>query len=590
MAEAIRMPLLSDTMTEGVIAEWHKKVGDEVKADDVIADVETDKAVMEVTPYVDGTLLYIAVDKGQGVPINGIMAIIGKPGEDFQPILDREKNTAPARKPAPKPAETAQPVADTAAPVAKPVADDAAPEAKPAEQAPAQAIPFAEAPKAQPKPGDATVVRMPLLSDTMTEGKIVVWHKKVGDIVKADDAIADVETDKATMEVVPYADGTLLYIGVPEGSAAKINDIIAIVGKPGTDVAPYLDNAAAAPAQAATQQAAPAQAATAQTAVPAAQQAPAAEASAAPVVANSGERVIASPLAKMLASEKGIDLHQLRGSGDNGRIVKRDIDSYQPAAKQAAPAAQPQQAAVTPAPKAAPAYMPPAVMGQEGHTDVPVSQMRRIIAQRLAESKFSAPHFYLTMTITMDKAMESRKAINEVATVKVSFNDLIIKACAMALRKHPQVNSSWMGDFIRQNQHINIGTAVAVEDGLIVPVIKFADQKSLSQISSEASTLIEKARTKKIQPQEFTGNTFTISNLGMMDIDEFTAIINPPDACILAVGKIAATPVVENNAVVIRQLMKLTLSCDHRVVDGAVGSRFLQTLKQHLENPVTMLA
>jgi pyruvate dehydrogenase E2 component (dihydrolipoamide acetyltransferase) len=276
-----------------------------------------------------------------------------------------------------------------------------------------------------------------------------------------------------------------------------------------------------------------------------------------------------------------VNIQDVRGSGDGGRIIKRDVDSYQPQAAPATAKGAPQ--------KSGPQLPPATISIQEGHTDTPVSQMRRIIAQRLAESMFTAPHFYLRMTITMDKAIEARKAINEISPVKVSFNDMMIKACAMALRRHPQVNSSWMGDFIRQNHHIHIGTAVAVDEGLLVPVIKFADQKSLSQISDEAGVLIDKARNKKLQPQEFQGNTFTISNLGMMDIDEFTAIINPPDSCILAVGKIQATPVVENNQVVIRQLMKLTLSCDHRVVDGAVGSRFLQTLKAHLENPVTML-
>ena len=580
------MPLLSDTMKEGVIAEWHKKVGDEVKADDVIADVETDKATMEVTPYVDGTLLYIAVDKGQGVPVNGIMAIVGNPGEDFQSILDKEKNAAPA-----------PPVmvsSSNQTPAAQPIAN-AAPAAPVAEStlAPAEAKP-----QSAPKPGDATVVVMPLLSDTMKEGKIVAWHKKVGDTIKSDDIIADVETDKATMEIMPYADGVLLYIGVKEGEAAKINDIIAIVGKAGTDITPYLNNTggAAQPQAFANEEPVMVSSPNHANAAPAA-----------PVAENtsnhdSDERVKASPLAKKLASDKGIDIHQVAGSGDNGRIIKRDIDTFKPQAAASVPnqaAAQPvaasaqNQAAAKPvmvssqnqAPKAA-AFTP---LGVEGHTDTPVSQMRRIIAQRLAESKFSAPHFYLRMTITMDKAIEARKAINDVSPVKVSFNDLVIKACAMSLRKHPAVNSSWMGDFIRQNHHINIGTAVAVDEGLIVPVIRFADQKSLSQISEEATVLIDKARTKKIQPQEFTGNTFTISNLGMMDIDEFTAIINPPDSCILAVGKIAATPVVENGEVVVRQLMKLTLSCDHRVVDGAVGSRFMQTLKAHLENPVTML-
>ncbi len=550
MAEAIRMPLLSDTMKEGVIAEWHKKVGDKVKSDDVIAEVETDKATMEVMPYVDGTLLYIGVEKGKAAKVNDIIAIIGKEGEDYKSILAGEGN-----KPAAEPAKEApaQPAEQAAA----------APAAEPAKAAPA------------PKPGDATVVRMPLLSDTMKEGKIVAWHKKVGDKIKSDDVMAEVETDKATMEVMPYADGTLLYVGVKEGEAAKVNDIIAIVGKEGTDITAYLNEAPPATGGAATGNAnegnVPAQPAT-QAQQPATQAAPA---------TSSDERVKASPLAKKLAEDKGIDIHNVKGSGDNGRIIKRDIDNYQPSqqAAQAAPAK-------AGAPAAAVATFTP---GTEGHTDKPLSQMRKVIAQRLSDSKFTAPHFYLRMTVTMDKAIEARKAINDVSPAKVSFNDLIIKACAMTLRKHPEVNSSWMGDFIRQNEHIHVGTAVAIEDGLIVPVVKFADQKSLSQIAVEAKELADKAKAKKLQPQEFTGNTFTISNLGMMDIDEFTAIINPPDSCILAVGKIVPTPVVEDNQVVIRQLLKLTLSCDHRVVDGAVGARFLQTLKAHLENPVTML-
>ena len=426
---------------------------------------------------------------------------------------------------------------------------------------------------------------MPLLSDTMKEGVIAEWHKKVGDTVKSDDVIADVETDKATMEVMPYVDGTLLYIGVEKGKGVPVNGIMAIIGKPGEDFQAILDadkNASPAPASQPAPAAAASQPAPSAPA-PQAQPAPVTAAPAQPAPAPqpeaaSDDRIKASPLAKKLAEEKGVNIQSLKGSGDNGRIIKRDIDSYTPAAASAPQAA-----------KSAPViqYQP---VGAEGYTDTPLTQMRKIIAQKLAGSKFSAPHFYLTMSITMDKAMDARKAINDVSPVKVSFNDLVIKACAMALRRHPEVNSSWMGDFIRQNHHIHIGTAVSVDEGLIVPVIKFADQKSLSQIADEAKTLIDKARSKKITPPEFTGNTFTISNLGMMDIDEFTAIINPPDSCILAVGKIAATPVVENNAVVIRQVMKITLSCDHRVVDGAVGSRFLQTLKTHLENPVTMLA
>ncbi len=552
MAEAIRMPLLSDTMKEGVIAEWHKKVGDKVKSDDVIADVETDKATMEVMPYVDGTLLYIGVKKGQAAAVNSIIAIIGKEGEDYQSLLSEGDAKAPAAEQKDAPAK-----------------EGPAKEEQPAEKTSEQPA----APKtSKPKSGDATVIRMPLLSDTMKEGKIAAWHKKVGDKVKSDDVLADVETDKATMEVMGYADGTLLYIGVKEGEAAKVNGIIAIVGKEGTDIEPYLqddgsETTGAAPAKEEKSAEQPAQ-----------QQA---TAQSQPATGNDGERIKASPLAKKLAEDKGIDINSVQGSGDGGRIIKRDIDNYKPS--QAAPAAQAATGPATPQVRQA------VPVGQEGYTDVPVSQMRSAIARRLGESKFTAPHFYLTMTITMDKAAEARKAINEVSPVKVSFNDLVIKACAMALRQHPYVNSSWLGDKIRQNHHIHVGSAVAIDDGLIVPVIKFADQKSLSQIAEESKTLAEKARNKKLQPPEFTGNTFTISNLGMMDIVEFTAIINPPDSCILAVGAIVPTPVVENNQVVVRQQMKITLSCDHRVVDGAVGSRFLQTLKAHLENPVTML-
>lgn len=542
MAEVIRMPLLSDTMTEGVIAEWHKKVGDTVKADDVIAEVETDKATMEVMGYVEGTLLYIGVEKGKAAKVNGIIAIVGKPGEDYSSLLEDKKEA------------TAAPAPAAAAP---------APQAAPAAAAPADDAALKEALK------NATVIRMPLLSDTMTEGKIVAWNKKVGDVVKSDDVLAEVETDKATMEVIGYADGTLLYIGVKEGDAAKVNGIIAIVGKPGTNVDAILAGESGAPAATA---AAPA-AQNGTTAAPAPQAAPAVAAN------NTDGRVKASPLAKKLAEEKGIDISQVPGSGDGGRIVKKDVDNFVPAAK-AAPATQ---AAAAPA---APAFVP---AGQEGFTDVPLTKMRQVIARRLSESKFSAPHFYLKIDVNMDKAMDARKAINEISPVKISFNDMVIKASAMALRQHPDVNSSWMGDYIRQNQHIHIGSAVAIEDGLIVPVIRFADQKTLSQIATEAKSLYDKAKNKKLQPQEFSGNTFSISNLGMLGIDEFTAIINPPDSAILAVGGIKETAVVEKGQIKTANIMKLTLSCDHRSVDGAVGARFLATLKGFLENPVTML-
>ncbi|WPQ63039.1 pyruvate dehydrogenase complex dihydrolipoamide acetyltransferase [Chitinophaga sancti] len=551
MAEVIRMPLLSDTMTEGVIAEWHKKVGDTVKADDVIAEVETDKATMEVMGYVEGTLLYIGVEKGKAAKVNEVIAIVGKPGEDFQSLLGGAA-PAPAAAPAQQEAQAPAPAADNAAPA--PAADNAA---------------AAEALK------NATVIRMPLLSDTMTEGKIVAWNKKVGDTVKSDDVLAEVETDKATMEVIGYADGELLYVGVKEGDAAKVNGIIAIVGKKGTNVEAIL----AAEGQGGAKPAAAAAAPAAQTAAPAANAAPTATPEAA---ADANGRVKASPLAKKLAQEKGIDINKVPGSGDNGRIVKKDVDGFVPSAAPAATAT----AAAPAAAKTAPAFAP---AGQEGYTDIQLTQMRKVIAKRLSESKFSAPHFYLKVDVNMDKAMDARKAINEVSPVKISFNDMVIKAAALALRQHPDVNSSWMGDFIRQNHHIHIGSAVAIEDGLIVPVIRFADQKSLSQIAADAKGLYDKAKNKKLQPQDFTGNTFTISNLGMMGIDEFTAIINPPDSAILAVGGIKETVVSEKGQFKAVNIMKLTLSCDHRSVDGSVGAKFLATLKGYLENPVTML-
>jgi pyruvate dehydrogenase E2 component (dihydrolipoamide acetyltransferase) len=409
----------------------------------------------------------------------------------------------------------------------------------------------------------------------MTEGKIVSWNKKVGDFVKSDDVLADVETDKATMEVVGYEEGTLLYIGVEAGSAAKINEIIAIVGKAGTDVSAYV----AAEKSGANSLAVGSSQLTAGT--QATEAAGTKSTDAQPTTTNdqssSDQRIKASPLAKKLAADKGIDLTKVNGSGDNGRITKKDIDNYTPVA--AAPAKS------TTAP-AAPAFT---ATGQEGYTDTPLTQMRKVIARRLGESKFTAPHFYLTMEINMDNAMTSRVAMNEVSPVKISFNDMIIKASAMALRQHPDVNSSWMGDFIRHNQHVHIGSALALPEGLIVPVIRFADQKSLSQIAAEAKELYGKAKDKKLQPNEFSGNTFTISNLGMMDIEEFTAIINPPDSAILAVGAIKEKVVKKGDGFGVINVMKLTLSCDHRSVDGAVGAAFLQTLKKFLENPVTML-
>jgi pyruvate dehydrogenase E2 component (dihydrolipoamide acetyltransferase) len=424
----------------------------------------------------------------------------------------------------------------------------------------------------------AVAIRMPLLSDTMTEGKIIQWNKKVGDKVKGDDVLAEVETDKATMEVVGYEEGTLLYIGVPEGQAAKVNGIIAIVGKEGEDYKSLLDSDEKKPE--AKKEEAPKEVAPKEgekTAAPKEEKNIKAEEVSQDLEGADGARLKASPLAKKLAADKGIDISKVNGSGDGGRIIKKDVDSYVPAAK-SEKAEAPQRP-----------VQPFAQTGQEGYQDIQLTQMRKTIARRLSESNFSAPHFFLTMEINMDNAMSSRGSINEVSPVKISFNDMVIKAAAMALRQHPAVNSSWMGDFIRQNNHIHIGSAIALPEGLIVPVIRFADQKSLSQIAADANDLYDKARNKKIQPQDFTGNTFTVSNLGMMEIEEFTAIINPPDSAILAVGRIKEVVVKRGDGFGTSNFMKVTLSCDHRSVDGAVGAAFLQTFKKFLENPVTML-
>ena len=552
MAEVILMPRLSDTMTEGVIAAWHKNVGDTVKKGDLLAEIETDKATMELESYKDGTLLHIGAQKGGKLQVNDLLAIIGQPGEDISAHLSGGGAAA-------------------AAPQTE-VTQETAPAPKAEGDVPPQGAPVDLSKMDE-------VVLMPRLSDTMTEGVIAAWHKQVGDTVKKGDVLADIETDKATMELESYKNGKLLYQGAKPGEKIAVNDLLCIIGEEGKVDVQAIVNASkgGAPQPAAQPQAAP----QAPAAAAPAQQAPAKQAAApAPVAAAATDgRLKASPLAKKLAQEKGIDLSQVQGTGDNGRITKFDIDNFKPSA---APAAQPQAQ-----PAGAPAQ--PIVQGQEGYTDNNVSQMRKVIAKRLGESKFGAPHFYLTMEINMDNAMTARAQMNEVSEVKISFNDMVVKAAAMALRKHPAVNASWMGDFIRQYQHIHIGVAVAIEDGLIVPVVRFADQKTLSQISAETKELSGKARAKKLQPNEFTGNTFTISNLGMMDIEEFTAIINPPDSAIMAVGRIKEVVVRKGDGFGVSNVMKITLSCDHRSVDGAVGASFLQTFKKYMENPVTML-
>ncbi|MFZ9388191.1 MAG: pyruvate dehydrogenase complex dihydrolipoamide acetyltransferase [Chitinophagaceae bacterium] len=537
MAEVILMPRLSDTMTEGVIAAWHKKVGDPVKKGELLAEVETDKATMELESYKDGTLLHIGSEKGGKLQVNDLLAIIGAPGEDITPYLKGQTGSESAPK-----AVTSQPA--------------------PSQPAVATMTPAMDLSKMD------EVVLMPRLSDTMEEGVIAAWHKQVGDPVKKGEVLAEIETDKATMELESYKNGTLLYTGAQKGEKIPVNALLCIIGEKGKVDVDSIVAAAKMPVSAAPAsgvQPAPETANTA-TAVAGPEAEPAANG-----------RVKASPLAKKLAREKGIDLRTVHGSGDGGRIIKADIDNFAPAAE---------TPATTRPAVPAPVFSP--VSGEEGYTDIPNSQVRNVIAKRLAESKFSAPHFYLTMEINMDNCMNARAQLNDVSPVKISFNDLVVKATALALRQHPAINASWMGDRIRRHHHIHIGVAVAIEDGLIVPVIRFADQKGLPQIAAESKELAGRAKSKKLQPNEFTGNTFTISNLGMMDIDEFTAIINPPDSCILAVGRIKETVIRKGDGFTATNVMKVTLSCDHRSVDGATGAAFLQTLKKYLENPITM--
>jgi pyruvate dehydrogenase E2 component (dihydrolipoamide acetyltransferase) len=532
MAEIVRMPKLSDTMTEGTVAKWHKKVGDKVKSGDLLADIETDKATMEFESFQDGILLHIGIPEKQAVPVDAIIAVLGKEGEDIKAIL------AEAGKSQQTEVGTKQDAA------VNNVKQETSTEKK-------------ELPKG------VEVVRMPKLSDTMTEGTIEKWHKKVGDKVKSGELLADIATDKATMEFESFQDGVLIYQGIKEGQPVAVDAIIAILGKGGEDVNAILAAVNSGSGQSTAQKTEEKKESvtTTQTATT---QKVAATSNVAVKSTMANGRIKASPLAKALAKEKGIDLSRVNGSGDGGRITKFDIENYKGGGAKSN------------------------FVGVESFTDEPASQMRKTIARRLLESKNGAPHFYLNIEVDMDSAISSREAINKVSEVKVSFNDLVIKACAAALRRHPRVNSSWMGDKIRLNHHIHIGMAVAVEDGLLVPVIRFADGKGISEIASETKDLGKKAKDKKLQPQDWEGNTFTVSNLGMFGIESFTSIINSPESCILSVGAIRQVPVVKNGAIVPGNTMKLTLACDHRSVDGATGAAFLQTLKTFIENPVMM--
>ncbi|GGK33553.1 dihydrolipoamide acetyltransferase component of pyruvate dehydrogenase complex [Yeosuana aromativorans] len=537
MAEIINMPRLSDTMEEGTVATWLKKVGDKVKEGDILAEIETDKATMEFESFHEGTLLHIGVQEGETTKVDSLLAIIGEEGEDISDLL----NSTPE---APK-AEDKKPAQTTKEEPASEISNDV------------------------DIPEGVTVVTMPRLSDTMEEGTVATWVKKVGDKVSEGDILAEIETDKATMEFESFQSGTLLHIGINEGESAKIDSLLAIIGPEGTDVSNIAKNFKADSSSSKEQEPAKVEEAPKKEAPKQAEKPVASQ----PVQTASNGRLFVSPLAKKMAEEKGIDLQQVKGTGENGRIVKRDVENFTPAAATSSVAASGK-------------FVP---SGQEDFDEKPNSQMRKVIAKRLSESKFTAPHYYLNVEFDMDNAIAFREQFNTIPDTKISYNDMVVKACALALKQHPQVNSQWFADKMRLNNHVHIGVAVAVEDGLVVPVVKFANEQSLPQIGAAVKDFAGRARNKKLTPQEMEGSTFTVSNLGMFGIESFTSIINQPNSAILSVGNIVQKPVVKNGKIVVGNTMKLCLACDHRTVDGATGAQFLQTLKGYIENPVTML-
>lgn len=547
MAEVINMPRLSDTMEEGTVAKWLKNVGDKVEEGDILAEIETDKATMEFESFHQGTLLHIGIQEGEGAPVDSLLAIIGEEGEDISGLLN---GSAEGGSSASEEEKDAEPEAE---------ADD-------------------DSNGAAEIPDGVEIVTMPRLSDTMEEGTVASWLKNVGDKVEEGDILAEIETDKATMEFESFYAGTLLHIGIQEGEGAPVDSLLAIIGPEGTDVDAVLKAQSSGGAKSKPKKEASKEEETS-TSEDTSQK------EATTTTAQDRQRIFASPLAKKIADEKGINLADVKGTGDNGRIVKKDIENFKPSAQPAAPTAS-DKAAEAAAP-VAPVNLP---VGEESVEEVKNSTMRKVIAKRLGESKFTAPHYYLTIEVDMDNAKASRAQINNLPDTKVSFNDMVLKACAMALKKHPQVNTTWNGDTTIYKHHVHMGVAVAVDEGLVVPVIKFADQMTLSQLGSSVKDLAGRARSKKIKPEEMEGSTFTVSNLGMFGIQEFTSIINQPNSAILSVGAIVEKPVVKNGEIVVGSTMKVTLACDHRTVDGATGAQFLQTLRAYLENPVTMLA
>lgn len=541
MAEIVNMPRLSDTMEEGVVAAWLKKVGDKVEEGDILAEIETDKATMEFESFQNGTLLHIGVQEGETAPVDQLLCIIGEEGEDISSLLEGGSGS-----------ETSDETTADADSKEEASSDDQE------ESSASSAI-----------PDGVVIVNMPRLSDTMEEGTVASWLKQEGDSVEEGDILAEIETDKATMEFESFNSGTLLKIGIQEGETAKVDTLLAIIGPAGTDVSGISASKTAVPKKEEKKEEPKKEAPKSEPKKVEAKKEAAPVASSSNAAATGG-RIFASPLAKKMAEEKGIDLSQVSGSGENGRIVKSDIESFTPSAA----AASSGSSFVS--------------VGTETFEEVPNSQMRKTIAKRLGQSKFTAPHYYLTIDLDMDNAIASRKAINQLPDTKISFNDMVIKAAAMALRLHPKVNTQWTDKNTVIAKHIHVGVAVAVDDGLLVPVLPFADQMSMQQIGGKVRELAGKARSKKLQPKEMEGSTFTISNLGMFGITEFTSIINQPNSAIMSVGAIVQKPVVKDGQIVVGNVMKITLACDHRTVDGATGAAFLQTFQSYIENPIVM--
>ena len=543
MAELINMPRLSDTMEEGTVAKWYKKVGDTVKEGDILAEIETDKATMEFESFQEGELLHIGIEEGGTAPVDSLLAIIGSKGEDIKDMIGGAATTSTQTE---ESSETSD-----------------------APQAPVAIVESNEEKTAMPE--GVEVITMPRLSDTMEEGTVAKWNKNVGDPVKEGDILAEIETDKATMEFESFYSGTLLYIGLEEGQSAAVDSVLAAIGKEETD--PEAVKAAIASSVVSVNQVEEPNAEVVSAALAEQKQTPKPDLAVpqSPIVANENHngRLIASPLAKKLAEEKGISLQQVKGSGDGGRIIKRDIENFKGSAG---------GFAITSGPK-----------GVESITELANSSMRKSIAKRLSASKFSAPHYYLGVELNMDNAIAFRQQFNTLPDTKISFNDIVLKAVALALKEHPQVNSQWFDDKVVQNHHVHLGVAIAVEDGLVVPVLKFTDEMDLRQIGVTVKDYALRARDKKLTPAEMEGSTFTVSNLGMFGIQEFTSIINQPNSAILSVGAIEKKPVVKQDVVVVGNTMKLTLACDHRTVDGATGAQFLQSLRLYIENPIRLV-